>query len=447
LIATLYTHFNKLTSIQRRLISGSFWNLLATLASRGLNVLAGILVARLLGKEGFGEVGIIQSSVLMFQVFATFGITVTCAKHVAEFKNTAPQRAGKIIGFSLIFSIITGILVALVFVAISPVLASKALARPELLSALRVSALMLVFGAWIGFQNGVLTGLEAFKTLAITNAISGICSSVLIVFGAYLGGVMGAISGMAAGMLFQCALNSYVIKRCLAKYEITIVFEGMRDHFQLVWNFSLPSMLAGLIHWCAIWLGNVVLVNRPNGYAEMGVYNAAYQWFSALLFLPAILTNVILPMLSKEKGSADLVTVKETFYLGLKSSFAILIPSAVFLSIFSPKIMALYGPDFLGSWPILVVIAIMAIVAGTQNMLTNLLAVMNRMWSNFMLNWIWGCLFVISTTLFVFFLGWGAFGLALSGLLSYLVKFLLVTSFAFKLIRIEQHIDAEMRAS
>lgn len=45
-----------------------------------------VTVARLLGNAVCGELGIIQSTVGMFGVFAGFGLRVTATKHVAEFR-------------------------------------------------------------------------------------------------------------------------------------------------------------------------------------------------------------------------------------------------------------------------------------------------------------------------------------------------------------------------
>src|SRR5208283_1869288 len=56
------------SSIASRLARGTFWSLVGTVLARGLSVLASIVVARQLGKEGFGELGIIQSTVLNLSV-------------------------------------------------------------------------------------------------------------------------------------------------------------------------------------------------------------------------------------------------------------------------------------------------------------------------------------------------------------------------------------------
>jgi len=75
-----------------RLTHGVFWPLAGPAISRGLVLVARILVAPTLGQTGYGEMGVIQSSVAMFGVFAGFGLGLTATKHVAEFRNSDPDR-------------------------------------------------------------------------------------------------------------------------------------------------------------------------------------------------------------------------------------------------------------------------------------------------------------------------------------------------------------------
>src|SRR5262245_2899227 len=86
------------SSLGYRLARGAFWSLVGSLISRGMGMVAGIIVARILGKHDYGQLGIVQSTVGMFGVFAGFGMGLTANKHIAEFKTLDPGRAGRIVG-------------------------------------------------------------------------------------------------------------------------------------------------------------------------------------------------------------------------------------------------------------------------------------------------------------------------------------------------------------
>src|SRR6516165_235420 len=85
-----------------RLARGAVWSFVGAVVSRGCGLLSSILVARMLGKTGFGELGILQSSVGLFATFAGFGLGLTSTKYVAEFRLKDPARAGRVIGVSSI---------------------------------------------------------------------------------------------------------------------------------------------------------------------------------------------------------------------------------------------------------------------------------------------------------------------------------------------------------
>src|SRR5689334_9412725 len=101
------------TPLVGRLASGAFWSLLGAVVSRGLQFLSCVVVARVLGTLGFGELGIIQSTLGMFAIVATFGLGLTAAKYIAEYKQSDVQKAGRIIVLSRVVATTTGVSAAI----------------------------------------------------------------------------------------------------------------------------------------------------------------------------------------------------------------------------------------------------------------------------------------------------------------------------------------------
>ena len=87
-------------SLRRRFANGAFWSVAAAVVSQGMRFLAFVIIARILGKTGFGELGMIQHTVSMFGIFTGLGLGLTATKHVAEFRSTDPSRAGRIMTLS-----------------------------------------------------------------------------------------------------------------------------------------------------------------------------------------------------------------------------------------------------------------------------------------------------------------------------------------------------------
>ena len=135
--------FNKLSLKAQEVLSGSLWSLLGAIVSKGLIFVAWVLVARILGSDGYGQFGIIRSTVLMFTTFAGFNLGITASKYVAELKLNNKERTGRILGLTLSFGLITGAVVSVVFYLAAPWLALNTLHAPQITSELQIGALIL----------------------------------------------------------------------------------------------------------------------------------------------------------------------------------------------------------------------------------------------------------------------------------------------------------------
>jgi len=192
--------------------------------SRGLMLAASVLVARILGKTGFGELGMIRSTVGMFGVFAGFGLGLTATKHVAEFRRSDPERAGRIIGLSGLFVMLTGGLMALGLFIFAPWLAEHTINAPHLASLLRIGAVILFINVLNGAQTGALAGFEAFKTIAYVNLFVGLISFPILVCGAYFGGLTGAVWALAINLGVNWLLNHLALRKEARRYNVPLAF-------------------------------------------------------------------------------------------------------------------------------------------------------------------------------------------------------------------------------
>ncbi len=199
-------------SLSARLGKAALWSTAGVVASRGVAIFATIGVARLLGKDQFGELGVIQSTVGMIGTFTGAGLGYSATKYVAELRAAEPLRVGRIIGLSLLASTLLGGLASLAVVFWASALASSILKAPQLYLELRISALLVFLGAVNGVQVGVLSGFEAFKRMAFANFWSVIASVPLMLIGAWFWGVCGVLLGSAVGLLLNAWLNQRVLR-------------------------------------------------------------------------------------------------------------------------------------------------------------------------------------------------------------------------------------------
>ncbi len=415
-----------------RLARGAFWSVTGGVVARGLSLLASILVARILGKDVFGELGTVQSTIGMFTVFAGLGMGLTATKHVAEFRLKDPARAGRIITLSNRIAFWASIVVALAMFASASGLAA-AVAAPHIAPALRIAALSLFLHGISGAQTGALAGLEAFRTIAGLNFITGVVSFPLLVAGALWRGIEGSIWALSATAAVGYVANHFALRRELTRAGIPRREPWRRADLPLLWSFALPSGLAmlmvGPVHWacCAI------LMNQPGGSGEMGAFNAANQWYTALMFLPALLGQSVLPMMAEQLGAAGKRQSLQLLRLSMKLNACTALP-VVFLCLASPWIMALFGPTFAHEWPALVAVLVTAALVAVQIPVGQMIIASGNIWPGFWMNVGWAIVCLAGSWALA---GWGALGLASARLIAYTAHAVWTIWYAFRLLRTE----------
>jgi O-antigen/teichoic acid export membrane protein len=420
--------------IAARLAWGVFWSMAGAVISRGLMLVATICVARILGKTGYGELGMIQSTVGMFGTFAGFGLGLTATKHVAEFRKSDPERAGRIIGLSGMVAIVTGGLMALGLLIFSSWLATHTINAPHLAGPLRIGAIILFISALNGAQTGALSGFEAFKTIAYVNLFTGLLSFPFLIAGAYWGGLAGAVWALALNLGFNWLFNHIAVRREARRNRVPFTFKRCGKEWGVLWKFSLPAVLCGIMVGPVNWVCGAMLVNQPGGYGEMGIYSAANQWSALLLFLPGILGQVVLPVLSDQLGLKNHSQSSRTLALAIKVNLIIVMPLIIATSFASPYIMKAYGRGFVDGWPTLIVVVLTAGLLAIQTPVGQIIAASGRMWTGFIMNAGWAFVFLLSTLLLA---DRGAIGLASSRGVAYIFHAVWTFGFAACVLRKE----------
>lgn len=398
-----------------RLARGAFWSLLGTLISQGLGLAALVLVARMLGKEGFGELGVIQNTVGMFGVFAGFGLGVTATKHVAEFRVKDPEKAGRIMTLCGLVAVGSGGLMALVLMLSAPWLAAHTLAAPHLSDLLQIGAGLLFLNALNGTQTGALAGFEAFRNITTVNLWAGLTKFPLMVGGAYVAGVTGAVWGLVASTGINWLLNHLALRREARRAGVSFqLLRGCGQEWRVLHGFSLPALLSGAMVVPVQWASMAMLVNQPGGYAEMGVYNAALVFKGIMMFLGTTMSAPLLSMVAYEKASSKSRLSKVNILLtwGLGVFFAL--P----LLCFPELAQMLYGEKFndVSFKHTFVLIVFITCIMVYKQGLARVLIASSLLWWSFLSNLIWGILVLVSA---FFLVKWGAVGLAVAFAIAY----------------------------
>ncbi len=402
-----------------RLAKGAFWSLAGSLISRGLGLLSAILVGRMLGKQEYGELGIIQNTIGMFGTLAGFGMGLTANKYVAEFKRTDPARAGRIIALASATAWISSGIMAVVLVACGPWLAAKTLAAPQLGGLLQIGALLLLFSGVNGAQTGALSGFEAFKRIAQINLISGLLTFPLMVIGAWKWGVTGAVWGLIGSQLANCVMCFFAVRVESTRCQISPHYAGCFSDLRLFWSFSLPAVLTGIVGNLVSWGASALVVNQAGGYGDMGIYNAALR----VKLLPeaflGMLVAPMLPILSESFGKGDRSTFQRTLLFNFVLATLIIVPVSLVQTAAPALTMMPFGAEYQGRLVIVQWLMLQAVLYALMFPMSNILISMGAMWFNWIVVVLYSLIFAGGAWLLV--PRYGAAGYAAAMLMGYAI--------------------------
>lgn len=380
-----YSGFMRLFS--GRFGSGVFWNVLGTLFTQGSVFLTALLLARLLGKETFGEFGMVQSTLLTLVTIAQVSTGFTATKYVAEFRDVDKMRAGRVLGLCSALTLVTGIAAMLLLLLSAPWMAENVLAAPKLATGLSISAAFVLFAVMNGFQIGALAGLESYKAISLYGAVLGVVHLVLCVAGASIWGLHGALAGMAVSAFLRWITYAIVLHYEAKKHDIVICRrEGLRERV-IIKRFALPAALSGVTTMPAIWLGNAFLVQQPNGYAEMGVYSAAIYLRTIVLFLPTMFNTVSVPLINSHRGKKDGDQYRRAFNFNLKLTAAAAVSGALVFVLGGEWFLSFFGKDFVSPYlsTMILLMSVSVILEALGVAVYQVIQSHEKMWLSFLL--------------------------------------------------------------
>jgi len=406
-------------SVRARFMSGAFWSLFGAVGSRAPTLIGSIVAARVLGITGFGELGIVQNTVLLFGTFAGLGLGLTATKYIAEYRANDPDRAGRHIGLSIITTLLAGLAMALPFVLLSPWLATNMLTAPNLTRDLQVAAGILFFSALNGTQNGILAGFEAFKMVARVNIVRAVLSLAFLTVGVKIGGIFGGVLGLVGAEAVGSFVGYMAIRYETHRVGIRTQYRNLGGELPVLWTFSLPALLSSMATLPAIWAANLLLVRQPDGYAAMGLFIAANKWSLLILFIPTSVANIVLPMLANLRGAGDDQAFQRVFHANVLVSLGCTLVPGALIAAFAVPIMALYGGDYRMGWPILAILALATVPTALNTILGQAIVSTDSIWWRFWFD------VLLAATLFGFawllIPQWGAVGMAVAYALAFTV--------------------------
>lgn len=375
-----------------KLATDSFWAIVGNVVGKGLSMISGIVVARFLGKEVFGEFGIIKNTLVYIAIVSTFGFGYTATKYVADYLKNDSNKLNSLVNnievITLIFSVVLSI-----FIAVYAAPIAIYVKAPHLTLVLQMISPLIIFNALTSSQIGVLSGFKLFKDIAKVNMFTGIITFIASVAFTYMWGIVGALFALLVSFVFQYIYNEFIIRKLLNVKEWKCSVISHYERMSIL-RFSLPIAMQESLYTIVHWLSLYLLIRYAN-YGEIGLLAAASTWLSIMIFIPGVLKNVMFSHLSSADEHGKLVNRM------LQINFICTVVPVLFVVVFHRIICSFYGDTFVGLPMVMIVCVSSAIFICLSEVYCYEFISIGKNWTVFLARFIRDVLILLFSWIFI----------------------------------------------
>jgi O-antigen/teichoic acid export membrane protein len=333
-------------------------------------LVAGIVAARILGPDGFGLLTLMQTVAAFFSGAAGLGLGVAITRQVAATRTSDRDAAARYLGTAIVVTLVSSAGVVAVYLLGSGAISGNLVQRASR-DVVMTSAGMVLFAGVAGTLQGALVGLEAFRGAAAAQCAQGVSVAVGLILGAHERGVEGALAGASIAYGVSTAVAYFLLWAAAERRGIRVPLRISLPALHQLWHYAVPAFVAFLVVFAALLYGQLLLSRQDLGYAEVGLFNVAYRWHLAIVFIPAAIAPAVLPMMTRLLTERDSRQAHWLFRINLLASLSLAIVPATVLALAAGPILGLSG-SYYGSNPEpLILLALASIPSVANNVLSN----------------------------------------------------------------------------
>lgn len=340
----------------RSLRKNYFYSVLLVMANYVFPFLTYPYVSRVLGVTGIGACNFVDSIINYFILFSTLGIETLGVREIAKHKG---DKASLDRTFSNIFVVnlsLTGIMLALLFVATAVV--PQLAAHKDLMY---IGAFKLVFNCLL--MEWVFKGLEDFQLIT---------RRTIILKTLYVAAVFLLVRQREDVWLYYLLSSLLVVcnalvNMVLARRRIHLTLRGLRffSTFKSLLSLGVYAILTSMYT-----TFNVAFLGFVSGEKEVGLYTTATKICYLILAVFTAFTDVMLPHMSGLVSSGDMPRFKDSFRMAENLLFAFSLPVIVWLMVMAPDVVqVIAGKEFGGAVLPLRIISPLLFVIGFEQVL------------------------------------------------------------------------------
>lgn len=402
-------------SMNRKVSTGVFWNLVSMFMARGASTIFMLFLARFLAPEAFG---LIAMAAVVFELANAF-INSGLGTALIQSKTVTDLDLNTVFYTNLLLS---GVAYAVLFLT-APFI-SMFYTQPELALLIQVMGLIVFINATKIVQTAILSREMNFKSLMKANTLGAIVSGVLALGAAFYGwGVWSLVVQMLSS-----ALLSAIILWLVSKWRPALKFSG--ESFNRLFGFGKNLLIEGLLS--VLYQNSYVLVIGRFFSVEL----------TGLYFISKKISNFISQQLTSAVQQAtfpalatlqdDNATLLKKYRQIMQLMMFIIAPIMGLLAgLADPVVNAFFGEKWLGAIPYLQVLCVIGMLYPLHALNLNLLLVKGR--SDLMLK-VGFLKKTVNITLLFLAIPYGVFGIVISQLVGSVLALVPNTYFSARLV-------------
>lgn len=343
------------------LLNNALWSTISHILSRGILMLSGILLARYLSPKDFALYSYFQITATMLATYSALGLGVAASKYFAEFSINKDNKEvidtiSTLLGIALVISILATVIILLI--------PNKILSSGLNISNTTFALAVLVLSLNI-IPSGAVLGLEKYKQATFFSLMNGLICLLGVFLSISFNKVNYSIFFFILAYLAQLIGYLFITYKEMSFLPLKNMFRIKKSVISNLSKFIGPLVFVSLLTASSGWiLGKSLL--EIYGEHVFAAYSIGLQWFSLALFIPGMISRVVLPRLIRSEVNNKSV---------LKTACLLAFGFSIFIfligSLFKEEIILFYGNSYSEYEYVLVSFLFIAVIYAPANTLGN----------------------------------------------------------------------------
>jgi hypothetical protein len=257
---------------------------------------------------------------------------------------------------------------------------------------------MLAIGAWVLVMgvvpSGAVMGLERFSAAAGVAALTGTTAIIGSWWGASERSATFGMGALLVANLVQVLGESIVVFRTVGWRAV--MRHGIRTgDIRRVGLFAGPMMAVSMLVGVGTWLVGIIVLHGPAGTSGYAIYSIGMQWFALALFIPGMLSRVLLPRFVKLRGGGG-EHMKRLVRTGAGVAAGAALVMAICGAALSNVLIGFYGIQYRDQQWFLAAFFGVAVISAPSNALGNAIVAQDGQWIWLALTLAWLCTLLLT---------------------------------------------------